>query len=114
MHYQTETKVQNRTKLTGLSLIGFREGHGSGEPLHATDPTTGLRLEPAFIPATREEVELAVRLAADAFAHYGRTSGSERAAFLRRIATRIESITDELVERAGRETALPPARLAGE
>jgi 2,5-dioxopentanoate dehydrogenase len=114
MHYQTETKVQNRTKLTGLSLIGFGEGHGSAEPLYATDPTSGQRLEPAFIPATREEVELAVRLAADAFTLYSRTSGKERGAFLRAIATKIESITEELVERAGRETALPPARLAGE
>src|SRR5215471_8306104 len=114
MHYQTETKVQNRTKLTGLSLIGFREGHGSGEPLYATDPTTGQRLDPPFIPATREEVELAVRLAADAFDLYSRTSGRERGAFLRAVATKIETITEELVARAGRETALPPARLAGE
>src|SRR5215467_6272493 len=114
MHYQTETKVQNRTKLTGLSLIGFREGHGSGEPLYATDPTTGQRLDPPFIPATREEVELAVRLAADAFDLYSRTSGRERGAFLRAVATKIETITEELVARAGKETALPPARLAGE
>ena len=111
MHYQTETKAHNRTTLTGLSLIGFREGHGSAEPLYATDPTTGEPLEPAFIPATRQEVELAVRLAADAFTLCSRTSGSERGAFLRAIATKIESISDELVERAGRETALPPARL---
>src|SRR5215831_3566267 len=114
MHYQTETKVQNRTKLTGLSLIGFREGHGSGEPLYATDPTTGQRLDPPFIPATREEVELAVRLAADAFDLYSRTSGRERGAFLRAVATKIETITEDLVARAGKETALPPARLAGE
>src|SRR5215831_12702077 len=114
MHYQTETRFHNRTQLTGGSLIGFREGHGSGEPLYATDPTTGQRLDPPFIPATREEVELAVRLAADAFDLYSRTSGRERGAFLRAVATKIETITEELVARAGKETALPPARLAGE
>lgn len=59
-----------RTKLTGLSLIGFRDSHGSGQPLYAADPRTGPRLEPAFIPVTREEVKLAVRLAADAFTLY--------------------------------------------
>ena len=101
-------------KLFGRSLIGFREGNGSAEPLYATDPTTGQRLEPGFMSATAEEVELAVRLAAEAFASYSRTPGRDRGAFLRRIATKIESIAGEIVERAGQETALPPARLQGE
>ena len=61
-----------------------------------------------------EEVELAVRLAAEAFDVYSRTSGRERGAFLRKIAEKIESIAADIVERAGQETALPPARLQGE
>jgi NADP-dependent aldehyde dehydrogenase len=101
-------------KLVGRSLIGFREGNGSAEPFHATDPTTGQHLQPGFISATGEEVELAVRLAAEAFASYSRTPGRDRGAFLRRIATKIESIAGEIIERAGQETALPPARLQGE
>ncbi|MFZ0955527.1 MAG: aldehyde dehydrogenase (NADP(+)) [Candidatus Sulfotelmatobacter sp.] len=101
-------------KLSGRSLIGFREGGGSSEPLYATDPTTGQRLQPGFISATAEEVDLAVCLAAEAFGLYSRTSGGERGAFLRKIAAKIESIADEVVERAGKETALPPARLQGE
>jgi alpha-ketoglutaric semialdehyde dehydrogenase len=101
-------------KLAGRSLIGFREGNGSGEPLYASDPTTGQHLEPGFIAATPEEVDLAVRLAAKAFVAYSRTSGRERAEFLRAIATKIESIAAEIIERAGQETALPPARLQGE
>ena len=100
--------------LTGRSLIGSREGNGSGEPLHASDPTTGQHLQPGFIPATPEEVDLAVRLASTAFAAYSRISGRDRAAFLRAIATKIESIAAEIIERAGQETALPPARLQGE
>jgi alpha-ketoglutaric semialdehyde dehydrogenase len=102
------------TRIAGRSLIGFREGSGSGEPLYASDPTTGQHLQPGFIPATKEEVDLAVRLAADAFAAYSRTSGRARAALLRTIATKIESIAVEIIERAGRETALPQARLQGE
>ena len=102
------------TKLAGRSLIGFREGNGSGEPLYATDPTTGQRLQPGFIAATKEEVDLAARLASEAFAAYSRTPGRDRGAFLRTIAAKIESIAGDIVERAGQETALPPARLQGE
>lgn len=101
-------------KLAGRSLIGFRQGAGSGEPLFATDPTTGHSLLPGFVPATKEEVDLAARLASEAFATYSRTSGRDRGAFLRTIAARIESIAGEIIERAGLETALPSARLQGE
>src|SRR5580700_2882331 len=101
-------------KLSGRSLIGFREGNGSSEPLYATDPTTGQHLQPGFISATAEEVELAVTLAAEAFAAYSRIPGRARGAFLRKIAANIESIAGDVVERAGKETALPPARLQGE
>jgi alpha-ketoglutaric semialdehyde dehydrogenase len=100
--------------LFGRSLIGFRKGNGSGEPHYATDPTNGQPLQPGFIAATAEEVELAVSFASEAFATYGRASGRDRGAFLRTIAAKIESIAGELVERAGQETALPPARLQGE
>ena len=101
-------------KLSGRSLIGFREGAGSGDPLYAWDPTTGQPLQPGFIPATPEEVDHAAQLAADAFHEYSRTSGRERGAFLRKIADKIEAITGDIVERAARETALPVARLKGE
>jgi 2,5-dioxopentanoate dehydrogenase len=101
-------------KLAGRSLIGFREGNSSGEPLYASDPTTGQHLDPGFITATPEEVDLAVRLASKAFVAYSRTSGRDRGEFLRRIATKIESIAAEIIVRAGRETALPQARLQGE
>src|SRR5258708_3300320 len=100
--------------LSGRSLIGFREAAGGGEAMYATDPSTGQRLQPAFIPASREEVELAVRLAAESFHVYGRISGRDRAALLRKIAAKIESIAGDVIERAAQETALPPARLQGE
>src|SRR5215471_10377045 len=102
------------TKISGHSLIGFREGAGSGHPLYAHNPTTGQQLQPPFIPATREEVDRAVQLAAAAFKTYGRTTGRERSAFLRKIAEKIEAITPEIVERAAQETALPTGRLQAE
>lgn len=106
--------LASKTKLSGRSLIGFREGEGVGDSLYATNPTSGQRLQPAFISATAEEVDLAARLAAEAFDVYRRSSGRDRGAFLRKIATNIESIAGEVVERAAQETALPQARLQGE
>jgi len=102
------------TRLAGRSLIGFRDGNGSGEPFYATDPTNGRPLQPGYITATRKEVELTALLASEAFTGYGRVPGPERAAFLRKIAAKIESIAGDVVERAGQETALPQARLQGE
>jgi alpha-ketoglutaric semialdehyde dehydrogenase len=101
-------------KISGRSLIGLREGAGSAEPLYAANPTTGERLQPGFIPATAEEVDLAVRLSDEAFAVYRNVSGRDRGAFLRAIAANIESIADDVIERATQETALPKARLQGE
>lgn len=102
------------TKLLGRSLIGFREGSGSGKQSYATDPTSGQQLQPGFFPVVAEEVELAARLASEAFAAYSRVSGRARGAFLRKVAANIESIATDIVDRAQQETALPKARLQGE
>jgi NADP-dependent aldehyde dehydrogenase len=101
-------------KLTGRSLIGFRDGTVDDLPFYATNPATGAHLQPSFFPATPEETDLAARLAHDAFALYSRTTGEKKAVFLRIIADQIESVATEIVERAGLETALPQARLQGE
>ncbi|HKI24890.1 MAG TPA: aldehyde dehydrogenase (NADP(+)) [Candidatus Sulfotelmatobacter sp.] len=102
------------TNVSGRSIVGFGEGHGSGEPFYATDPTTGQPLSPGFIPATSAEVDQAVQLASESFATFSHLPGKHRGAFLRRIAERIESIAADIVERAQKETALPQARLQGE
>jgi len=106
--------LTSMTRLSGRSLIGFHEGAGTGPEMYATDPTTGRQLQPAFIPARPEEVELAVQLSAEAFDSYRQVSGRDRGAFLRKIAEKIEAIAGEVVERAMQETALPQARLQGE
>ncbi len=106
--------IESMTKISGRSLIGFREAAGAGEMFYAENPATGERLQPGFASATAEEVELAVSLAAEAFEVYQRVPGHERGAFLRKIAETIESIAGEVIERAAQETALPQARLQGE
>jgi 2,5-dioxopentanoate dehydrogenase len=101
-------------KLSGRSLIGFREGEGAGAAFYAINPTNSERLQPGFIPATAEEIERSVCLAAAAFESYQRASGRDRGVFLRTIAAKIESIATEVIERAGLETALPQGRLQAE
>lgn len=100
--------------ISGRSLIGGRESSNRGEPFYATDPTTGETLQPVFTSASLEEVDQAARLATEAYEAYRRVPGREKGAFLRKIAETIESIAPEVIERAGRETALPQARLQSE
>ncbi|HTS05528.1 MAG TPA: aldehyde dehydrogenase (NADP(+)) [Candidatus Eisenbacteria bacterium] len=106
--------VISATKISGRSLIGFREGAGTKASLRAFNPTTGEQLEPGFTPATPAEVDQAVRLAAEAFDTFRHSTGKDRANLLRRISENIEAIAEEVIERAGLETALPKARLQGE
>jgi 2,5-dioxopentanoate dehydrogenase len=101
-------------KLVGKSIIGFREGVAGGEIFHATNPKTGGLLPQDFFSATSQEIDTAANLAQQAFATYSRTSGREKAAFLRTIAANLEAIAAEIIERAEEETALPKARLQGE
>lgn len=101
-------------KLSGRSLIGFESGTATHEVFHALNPKSGERLEPGFSAASPDEVDRAVRMAHQASATYDRVSARDRGAFLRTIAANIESIAEELVERAEEETALPKPRLQGE
>ena len=100
--------------LRGDSLVGFRDIAGSSETFHAWNPTTGKRVEGDFHSATQAEVDLAAHLAHAAFPVYSRVKPSDRAAFLKRIAARIESLAEQIIERAHLETALPKARLQSE
>ena len=101
-------------KLTGRSIIGFREGATAGKAFRARNPMTGQELDGEFFSASADEIEQAAKLAHEAFQLYGRASGREKAKFLRTIASNIEAIADEVVQRAELETALPKSRLQGE
>jgi NADP-dependent aldehyde dehydrogenase len=78
------------------------------------DPALGTRLDPVYHSASADDVDLAARLADDAFATCSKLSGADKGRFLRHIAAGIEAITAEVVDRAHRETALPVPRLQGE
>ena len=104
----------------GTSIIGFRDGNAgkAADPSNGTfqafAPATGQKIEPTFHSATAEEVDLAVRLAAEASIEVGRLSGAKKAEFLDTIATRIEAQIESLVARAHQESALSVARLQSE
>ena len=99
---------------SGKSFIGFREVAQGNTTFRAFNPATGEALEPEFQAATPEEVDLAARLAAEAFVSYRELPGAKKAEFLDRIADNIEAVTEPLVERAHLETALPKPRLQSE
>ncbi len=102
------------TPLLGTSFIGYSRSTGTEPCGNGIQPGTGTKLEPAYLTATPAEVEKAMALAAAAFPIYSDLSGKTRAGFLRAIATEIEGVVDDIVERGQLETALPEPRLRGE
>jgi NADP-dependent aldehyde dehydrogenase len=67
-----------------------------------------------FAVGTAADVDRAVVAAEEAFATYGWSSRSDRAALLRKIADEIEARGAEITEIGCQETGLPAARLEGE
>lgn len=101
-------------ELQGTSIIGLSRGRVGGTGLQGFNPATGEDLLPVYHSASLAEVDHAAQLAHAAFATYSRTTGAERARFLRRIAENIEGIGDHVIRRANQETALPEQRLRTE
>ncbi len=101
-------------KLAGQSIIGFGSRSSTGPSFRAVNPRTGEALPGDFFTAGPDQVNLAARLAQEAFGTYSQLSGREKGKFLRMIAAKIEGAVDAIVERAEQETALPKARLQGE
>ncbi len=80
----------------------------------AVNPTTGRELEPAFRTASTDDVETAVRAAAEAAPLFAASSGTERGRLLRAIADELAANGEAIVARAHLETGLPLPRLQGE
>lgn len=101
-------------KLTGRSILGYSSGETRGQSFRAMNPATGADIQPQFYSAATEDVNQAGLLAERAFADWSRASGKTKGALLRKIADKIESLKDELVERVAAETALPVPRIKSE
>lgn len=100
--------------LEGKMLIGQQAVRGQRDAIFAINPATNHRLEPAYPGGTQENVDNACQLAWDAFDIYREIRLGDRANFLETIADNIESLGDELINRAVEETGLPHARIQGE
>ncbi|MCE9662054.1 aldehyde dehydrogenase (NADP(+)) [Halomonas sp. M5N1S17] len=101
-------------RLTGQLLIGKSPVTGSKAVINAINPATGETLEPGYAGGGTDEVEQASELAWAAFDTYRETALEVRASFLETIASEIEALGDELIQRCMLETGLPLARLEGE
>jgi 2,5-dioxopentanoate dehydrogenase len=100
--------------LHGKNIIGGRPVASGQRTFAGVNAGTGGNLAPPFQEATKAEVDEALQLAAKAFENYRQMPAEKIAEFLDRIADEIVQLGDELVRRAGEETALPEARLIGE
>ena len=100
--------------LHGQNIIGDSLSRGSGNTYRGIDPAIGNELEPAFFEASVDDIDRSMHLASEAFEIYRRSEAGDRAGFLREIATRIEHLGEDLIDRANRETALGVERLRGE
>ena len=99
--------------LTGHNLIAGA-WRGGAESFTARDAASGAALEPAFAEGSAADVADACAAAATAQPVYAALSLSERAAFLRLMADKIDALGDTLTQRAMKESGLPEARLNGE
>ena len=103
--------TMTKTEFSGKSLIGFREAMPGSKTFRASNPTTGEPLGPDFHEATPEQIDLAARLAHEAFSVYAQTSGEKRAELLNAIAANIEATAEQIVERANLETEIGRAHV---
>jgi NADP-dependent aldehyde dehydrogenase len=100
--------------LRGRSFIGWASGADGGKTFTAINPATAQAITPNYFSALPSEVDRAAQLAAQAFTIYSRTSGKQKAVFLREIAKRLEGIVDALVVRTNQEAGLAEARIRSE
>ncbi|MEE3851732.1 aldehyde dehydrogenase (NADP(+)) [Gordonia sp. LSe1-13] len=101
-------------ELTGQMIIAGDHVTGTGDAIHAVNPATDERLQPAYAHGTAADVARATAAAAEAFAVYRNTSSSDRATFLTAIADNLDAAVDALVDRATAESGLPVPRITGE
>ena len=110
--------MEDVVELSGFSFIAGRRGSDRdwdrGETFSARSAASGVSTEPVYVSSSLQELDAAAAAAVQAFASYGKSSATGRAALLRAIATGLEAHSSQLVSRAMLETGLPEGRLQGE
>ncbi len=101
-------------EISGKNILGFSSSSEGTVGIQAINPATSEILGPLFFKATLSELEIAVQKAKAAFDIYKKISGSKKADFLEAIATEIETLGENLLNRYMAESSLPAGRAAGE
>jgi 2,5-dioxopentanoate dehydrogenase len=98
----------------GKNFIGNELSAEGSITFQTFSPTNLQELPELFAQATKQETDLAVAKAVEAYQTYKKKSGMEKATFLRAIAEEIELLGSTLIERACAESGLPEGRIIGE
>jgi len=98
----------------GKNFIGSELSSEGSVTFKTFSPLSFQELPELFVQATKNETDMAVAKAAEAYQTYKKKSGKEKATFLRAIAEEIELLGTNLIERACSESALPEGRIMGE
>lgn len=106
--------MQATQPLLTANFIGLDPVSGEGDPFRAVAPARAEALPDEFTNVSAGQARQAVEKAAAAFSAYARLHPHRRADFLDAIATEIDALGDELIERAVLESGLPTGRITGE
>ena len=98
----------------GRNYIAGETSAAGDATYFSVDPRSKTKGDLPYFNATREEVDRAVQAAVAAFAETRNYSSQKIADFLDEVAAQIESLGDELLHTADRETGLGLPRLTGE
>ena len=106
--------MQDTQLLFTANFIGNTPVVGDGNLFRAVAPASAETLSDDFSSVSAAQADEAVEKAADAFSAYAGLHPHQRADFLDAIATEIEAIGPDLIERAVLESGLPTGRITGE
>ena len=93
--------------LHGMNFVAGGLTAENSTTLTAVDPATELQLETNFHHASEDELDRAVRAADLATREMRELPAKRRSSLLRKMATEIDLLGDELIVRCSAETGLP-------
>ncbi|MFD2938429.1 aldehyde dehydrogenase (NADP(+)) [Flavobacterium notoginsengisoli] len=100
--------------ITGKNYIGSQLSANSDKTFKTFNPQENTENTWQFTEASNEEIESAVTLASKAFLTFQKSTGKEKALFLRTIADEILALGDNLLDVYCQESGLPRGRAEGE
>lgn len=100
--------------MKGYNILGKKISALNQKTLKAVNPTTLEDLEGDFHIANFEEADEAINKAVDVAQEYANCPASDKALFLRTIASNIENLGPALINRVMNESGLPEGRVTGE